>query len=350
MSVNKSIKSKLYRYFKQRLNLKPSTNGFLRGNCPHCGGKFTFGVNIEKHKINCFKDCGITTSPLKLVMQLEELETRAELNEFLNIQQEYESYDSLIFNQDYSIKPKFNNISLPETFTPINMGNGIIADAARHSLTKRGFDITELAIQGVGYCNGGDYMGYIIFPFFEKSKLQFFQGRKFAGAGPKMKNPKEEDYGIGKTQLLYNKDALFIYKKIYLVESITNALTIGERGVGILGKKISNYQLSLILKSPCEEVVIMLDPDAMIEAYQLAMTLVQYKRVKVVVWEPWEDKKGPDVNDMGKKKSLRLAKSFSYENYSYFFKQYRKLKYDQGTKYTYNGEASPGNNLKAMLR
>lgn len=344
MKVNKSIRAKLYKYFKDRLGLKPSTKGFLRGDCPHCGGKFTFGVNLESMRTKCFKNCGVP-SPLNLVMEVEELETWADLRGFLNVQQEYEAYDSVIqgANKPVKLKP----VELPESFTPINLGSGLIANAARRALSKRGFDITELALHGIGYCIRGDYMGYLIFPFYEKGKLVFFQGRRFASAGPKMKNPKEEDFGIGKSQLIYNKDALFIYDKIYVVESITNALTIGERAIALLGKTASSYQISCLIQSPCRRVVLMLDPDAVEEALRLAMILSQYKEVKLVMW----DDPDKDVNDYGKRYVIKREKLFTYNKYQEFFKLAQKIKYDdQGTINTYNRNTIKPVNVRSYLR
>lgn len=331
MRFNRNIKSKLYKYFKYRLDLKPSTKGFIRGNCPYCGSKFTFGVNIERLKVNCFKNCGVPKHPITLLMHLEEFETRNEAYDFLKVQQEYEFYDSIVKREKVLAK---REVELPESYTLINLGDSILSRIARNYLKGRGYNIDKLAMQGVGYCTSGQYEGYIIFPFYEQGKLVFFQGRRFAGNGPKMQNPAEEDFGIGKTQLIFNKDALFIYRRIFIMESITNTLTLGDRGIGLLGKKPSTSQISTIIKSPCEELIILLDPDALPEAIKLAMILCQYKKVKLIYWEG-----NKDVNDLGKKNIMEKIKQFDFLGYSDYFNLSKNLKGNEETGFTtHNGK------------
>lgn len=313
MTYNKSVKAKLYRYFTSRLVLKNSTNDYLRGDCPYCGSKNTFGINIESLKINCFKNCGIPKKPLKLLMVMENLSTYQEARIFLSATEEHQGYERLVAK---AVKHKeYNPIELPQGYTLISMGKSILADAARRSLTKRGFNIKKLAYCGVGYTLEGEYAGYLIFPFYDNSTLKFFQGRIFAGFGPKMKNPPEEVYGIGKSQLIYNRDALYMYRRVYVVESITNALTIGDNATALLGKKASQYQLSQLIKAPCEEIIIILDPDARSEAIWLALQLVYYKKIKLVYWGNLNDT-GPDVNNLGRKETLRRVKATKYTTYA----------------------------------
>lgn len=311
MGYTKAIKGKLYKYFTQRLDLKPSTKGFIRGNCPYCGGKFSFGINIEKSKVKCFRECDHDTSPTRVLMFLEGFKELNEVRNFLAVQKEYDAYESTQY-----IKPKtFEAISLPEEYMLITSGDSLMGRAARNYMIGRGFKLSTLVMLGVGYCVEGDYAGYIIFPFYERGVLKFFQGRKFTGNGPKMQNPPEEKFGIGKTQLIFNQDALYMNNRIRVVESITNALTLGDSAVATLGKKLSPYQIAKLIQSPCEYIDIILDPDAIKEAIMLALTLCNYKKVKLVYW-----KGDKDVNDLGKKKTLKIAKQFGYERYSFYNK------------------------------
>jgi DNA primase len=307
---NNSIKGKLYAYFDGRLRLKRSTKGWNRTNCPDCGGHHTLGINLNQRKIHCFK-CGLKITPIELLMQMERFETLAQAHQFLRIQQEYEYFDSYTNLKPLETKP----VELPESFKLITQGTNAYAKAARHYLKRRGFNINNLALKGVGYCTKGEYAGYIIFPFYRQGKLVYFQGRIYLGAGPKMKNPPEEEFGIGKSNLIYNHDALYMYDKVYLVESITNAETLGDQAVAFQGKKLSEYQISNLIYSPCSKVVILLDDDAWEEAVQLAMRLVHYKRVKVVKMPEKQD-----VNDLGKKATLKLTKVVDYQRYMDLFK------------------------------
>lgn len=321
---NQSIKGKLFKYFEGRLRLKKSTKGWWRSDCPYCGGKFTFGVNLESARVKCFK-CNQDNSPIELLMYLEGFETYMEARKFLNIQQEFEAYERLVKKEERVEKL---DLSLPDSFHILGNGDSFMAKAARNYLKKRGFNISKLSLSGIGYCTDGEYAGYIVFPYYVGGKLVYFQGRRYMGVGPKMKNPNAEIYGIGKTSLIYNMDALYIYKKVYILESITNCQTLGDNAIGLSGKKVSTWQSTQILQSPCEQLVIVLDPDAMDEAYKMAMQMVHYKRVKVVRLP--EEK---DVNDLGRKETLNFVRSSEYLTYNQILKLKNNL--NEGSKYPY---------------
>lgn len=308
--LNKNIKGKFFKYFKAKLKMKPSTKGWNRSNCPFCMGNYCFGVNVRDNKFHCFK-CEQKGSLIEALMTMENLSTINEARKYINLQQEYEEYEDSAVIARYEKKP----VDLPESFRLIINAEGMLGKAAQNYVKKRGFKVRDLAMKGIGYCLAGKYAGYIIFPFYRKTKLVFFQGRKFMGFGPKMQNPGNEDFGTGKTELMYNQDALYLYNRINIVESITNAITLGDNTVAILGKSISDYQLKLLIKSPCEYITILLDDDALDKACILAMQLCNYKRVRLIPMP-----KGKDVNDLGKKATLKLMKEHKVEKYNYFFK------------------------------
>lgn len=302
---NNSFKGKLFKYFKDKLNTKESTKGYQRCNCPYCGGTYSFSIHIERNKNTCFR-CNTHETPVVTLMSLEGFTENVQAFNYLRIQQEYEAYEGVV----HEIFEK-RDVLLPQGFTPINYAKGIMGRAAQNYMVKiRGFKLSELTMSGVGYCLEGEYAGYIIFPFYSQGKLIFFQGRKFAGHGPKMKNPKNEDFGIGKSELIYNQDALFAYKTIDVVESITNALTLGERAVAILGKSISAYQLSTIMGSPAENIHILLDSDAFGQSVNLALHMCQIKRVKLIKM-PEEQ----DVNDLGRQVTRDMIRKTPYQQW-----------------------------------
>src|SRR5690606_20249091 len=120
---------------------------------------------------------------------------------------------------------------LPVGFTLLSLGNSMVSKSARKYMRERGFKIKELSMMGIGYCARGEYKYRIIIPFYEAGRLIYFNARQFIELGSKFKNPAIEDFGIGKNMLMYNVDALAIYNKIYLVESATNAITLGNNAV-----------------------------------------------------------------------------------------------------------------------
>ena len=319
-----SIRGKLFKYFQDRLGLKKSTKGWWRCNCIMCGGHHTFGIHLENNTVHCFK-CPYKGNPIELLMHIQGFETYQEARTFLNVQQEYEPYERLTHQE----KKEVIQLELPESFTLLMHGDSLMGKAARNYMENRKFNIQKLSLHGIGYCTKGEYGGYIVFPYYRKGKLIYFQGRKYMGFGPKMKNPPEELYGIGKTSLIYNEDALFIYNKIYALESITNSLTLGDNTIGLSGKTISPIQTTKIIQSPCDKLIILLDPDAMKEAILIAMQMVHYKKIKIIKLPD-----GKDVNDIGKRATLEFVKAGEYLNYNDLLKLKNQLS-EKGTQFTY---------------
>lgn len=94
----------------------------------------------------------------------------------------------------------------------------------------------------------------------------------------------------------------------------------GERGIASGGKAISRYQINEIIKSPVERVIILFDPDAKDRAIDLALKLVNFKKVKVIFLP-----EGTDCNDLGRKRTLSHVYKVHYQSYQELFKL--KLKY-----------------------
>lgn len=250
-------------------------------------------------------------------MYMQEFQTINQARDFLKIQQEYEEYE----DSGPVVRREKTDVKLPQSFRPIIQKEGILGRAAYRYLTKkRGFSELDLVLNGVGYCLEGPYAGYIIFPCYRKTQLIFFQGRRFIGNGPKMQNPQNEEFGVGKTEVIFNEDALMMYTHVNVVESITNAITLGENTVAIFGKSISDYQLKKIISASCTHITILLDDDAIDKAVELAMKLVHYKRVRLVRMP-----KDKDVNDLGRKRTRKLMRTFGFEKYHYFFKLRQKI-------------------------
>ena len=319
---NKSIKGKLFKYFKERLHTKPSTKGWERCDCFFCGGKYTYGINVGISRTKCFR-CEEHRTPIELLMYMEGFETYHQASQFLKVQQEYTGYT----DTQRVKKTETKTVELPDDFTPINITTSLLGKAAQRYIKKRGFDIDQLAARGVGYCTTGLYGGYIVFPFYVSGKLIFFQGRRFTAMGTKMKNPSEEEFGIGKSKIIYNEDALYIYDEVDLVESITNCLTLDDNSVAILGKSISQYQLSKLIASPCEIVNIILDPDAVDKAIDLGLKIVNYKKgIRLIVLP-----KEKDVNDIGKDATNKIKDSNPLLRYNDLLKLKNKYRKHEGT-------------------
>lgn len=302
--LNKSIKDKLYGYFIKRFGMHDYTRGWLKGGCPSCGKEEKFGVNLYLNKTNCFR-CGYHPSPIGVIMDQEGLETYKEVRDFLNM------YEGATYLEPVIERIENINVILPEGFKNLRLGDSFLAKRARSYIESRGFDPDEKSFQGWGYCTTGKYFGYIIIPFYIGGKLIYFNARKFIGNGPKYMNPDIKEFGIGKSLLIYNIDALSMYSDIFLMEGVFNAGTIGDNAIATGGKKISSYQLSMMLKSQAENFTLLLDPDAVEESSRLALKLHYHKKVRVIILP--ENK---DVNDLGYEATMDIVNKVNWMNYN----------------------------------
>jgi len=326
MILTKDKKGKLYNYFINRMSMYEYRRGWLKGDCPSCG-EHKFGLNISQNRSNCFK-CGYNDKPIDVLMFIESIDNYNDLRLFLD---NLNSVDFIEFkdvseNVTRTSLSQINN-NLPDYFLPIDKGNNRIARVARSYLKRRGFNIENLKKAGWGYCYKGKYMGYIIIPFYSNFRLIYFNARLFITSGPKFNNPPVEEFGIGKSHIIYNSDALDIYDKIYIVESVTNAITIGDNAIAICGKVLSTYQLNLIIKSHCRKVIVILDRDATYWAIKIAFELIDFKKVKLVI--PRDNR---DVNDLGRTNTFKLIHKFKYLNYNELLKLKNKyIQYDKAS-------------------
>lgn len=317
---SKKIEDKMNTYFINKLGMKPYTRGWMKGDCPFCGKENKFGINIFSAKANCFS-CGNHHNPIYVILQLEDLKLRVDAYKVLEGYEETEYLAPIIEKQDVG------KVRLPESFKLLTLGSSQIGIFARKYMEGRGFNINKLSMKGIGYCTDGEYMGCIILPFYQQGELIYFIGRRFIHLfGEKFKNPSlGKEINIGKSMVIYNIDALAIYNRIRIVESVMNAETLGSNTIATDGKKISPYQKAQIIKSPVKNISILLDHDAMVEAYKLAMDLSPYKNIKVV-----ELPDERDVNKIGRKASLELEKNTKYGNHQFFYKKFLAWKEIQG--------------------
>lgn len=315
------ISGKLVAYFKQKLGAFEYKGGWLKSDCPWCGKENKFGINVGLDKTNCFV-CNERVTPFELILKLEGLETKRELYNFLHNLGEVDTFQTKVEKREEK------EVELPEGFKLLNRGDGIVANLARRYMEGRGFNVNQLSMKGIGYCMKGKYQGCIILPFFSKGKLVYLIGRKFLLSTAKFRNPEAEEFGVGKAQVIYNSDALYYYKRIQIVESYINSLTLGDRAVAILGKIISDYQKSAIIRSSVEEIDLILDPDAYLHSLKSAMDFSMYKIVRVIRLP-----EGKDVNDIGKQATKDLIKKVKPQTYHELYKLWlfekNKLEYEQ---------------------
>lgn len=299
------FKAKLKGYFIQRLGAFDYRNGWMKCTCPECGRELKYGINLSLNRTNCFR-CGYNKRPLDVLMEIEHIETYSEAIKFLNNNKDFEGYE---YHEEKIELKEHKQTYLPEGFRLLNQGSSQLAKSARSYIRSRGFDPELLSRKGWGYATKGKYLGYIIIPFLSKGVLTYFNARRYCGSGPRYNNPEVSDTGLGKSFILYNHDALYMYKTIYICEGAINATVIGDKAVASGGKFVSRYQINELIKSPVERIIICLDSDAMDKAVSLASQLIDYKKVKVVQFPD-----GKDAADLGHKKTMKLIYGTRYIN------------------------------------
>jgi hypothetical protein len=153
--------------------------------------------------------------------------------------------------------------------------------ARRYLLTRpRPFDPDELALRyQVGYCTKSQvYLaeGRIIVPVMMNAVMVGWQGRWpddlnwTTGRVPKYYFPPHTP----KRQMLYGFDTARRYKTVVVVESMTDAWSVGTNAVALLGKTLSGPQRDLILRHWAGgHVVVLLDGDAAEDRDRMAAEL-----------------------------------------------------------------------------
>lgn len=159
-NLTNEFKGKLKKYFHVKLGAFTYRHGWDKCKCPYCGRDGKFGINISRNRCNCFR-CGEHPLPIQLVMYLESVDTYAEAIKILN----QAKYDGYIFKEEKVELKSRKDLYLPEGFKLLTVGNSELAKSARNYVTKRGFNVKEVAMSGWGYGTQGKYFGYLIIPF-----------------------------------------------------------------------------------------------------------------------------------------------------------------------------------------
>jgi len=291
MESPENIRGSLVGYIQHVWGFYEYRGAWFKGTCIRCGAEAKAGVNVSTLWYNCFK-CGHSGKVLPMVQEMEGIPSLPELFRFLG------QFSNATYKPPTVEHFPERPVVLPEGFKLLKYGEGRIGKMARKYMEGRGFEVQDLSRRGVGYVGKRKtkYFGYIIFPYYRNRKIIYFQTRRYFGSGPKFKNPTREEFGVGKSQIMYNESVLTTAKELNVVESVMNALTLGGNTVGMNGKKASSWQLTQLIKSKARLINILLDADAWAEALQLASQLVPYKQVRVVHFTDVRD-----VNDLGKK-------------------------------------------------
>jgi len=300
---------KIYSYFDDNHGpLIPSTHGWYTGTCPYCGSQ-KLSVNPEHKTVKCWKGCftsGYVVTFIKNYYGIQYIEASEILDDYT---------EKLRLVPKIGKKERVEASILPEGFKPILGDVTKMGERARNYLRDRGFDLNYMDMLGVGYVDvEGEFFGYLIIPLRRNGDIYYFIGRDFIGNFPRYKNPSVSEYGVGKSELLFNEEALTLHNKIYILEGWADAATIGSEAVATQGTVLSDAQTSIILSSQIEDVIIVPDGFFYKAGLENASKFVGRKRVKILDLDDYSTEDKKDVNSLGLSLILELEQHTPYIN------------------------------------
>lgn len=197
-----------------------------------------------------------------------------------------------------SLKPEKLKVDLPSGFKLLGDTSAYGEWALKYMTQDRGIEFEVLQDAFVGYDDdtSSKFFGCVVFPCLRAGEIVYFSGRNFLNTSKRHVNVKSEEFNIGSAEVIYNSDALYLHKKVYLAEGVVDALTCWPYGIATYKWKISPQQYR-ILASGHADIIIPYDRGFKKEAQNTALSLTKMgKRVKLL---DLSDHCGKDINDWG---------------------------------------------------
>lgn len=251
---------------------QPRKHNRVRGqvsyNCPICDdNKNNLEINYNKLVMKCWKCCdeehglkGTLRSLIKKFGSSLDLKTFDTLS------------DGLFVNKKSSGGTVVASVSLPKEFIPFMNGNmnSFEYKEAFNYMKDRGLDLKTLIKYNIGYCPTGTYKGRILIPSYDSDgDLNYFVARSFVGHKVKYKNPE-----VPKENIIVNEMNINWDSTIFLVEGMFDFIGLGIKNtIPLLGKVLFNKLYSTLLEKAKGNIVILLDPDARKNAYEIYQKL-----------------------------------------------------------------------------
>lgn len=294
--------------------MKLSTNGWYVFDCPFCDRGREKGKGAVKYswqRVKCW-ECGASDTIVDFIGSVEGLKFPAVIELLAG-------YKELTLP---ALKIKTvtsdNALNFPEGYKPINTGSGMFARRARTYLERRKIDLDLAEDLKIGYNDNPDskYFGCLIIPFFNAGVLVYFIARDYITPYPylRYRNPKTEDVGVGKGEILFNEDALYFYPTVAILEGAIDAMTLGTFAISTQGWKLSDIQIGKILEAPVKNLCFIPDLGTdekgftfLAHTYKTALKFVDYKNIYIVDLSPFKHL-GKDVNQIGRENVKTLLK------------------------------------------
>ena len=177
-------------------------------------------------------------------------------------------------------------VRLPEEFEPLELAShsSVYANRVRKYLYARGLTDIDFVRYGIGYCMKGKYADRVIIPSYdENNALNYFVARSLnSGTYLKYVNP-----DIDKSNCIIFENLINWGEPVILCEGVFDAMAIRGNAVPLLGQNISPALMKKIITSPCPDIYMTLDQDAVKRALKHCETFLSMGK-RVFFIEPSE--------------------------------------------------------------
>ena len=177
-------------------------------------------------------------------------------------------------------------VRLPEEFEPLELAShsSVYANRVRKYLYARGLTDIDFVRYGIGYCMKGKYADRVIIPSYdENNALNYFVARSLnSGTYLKYVNP-----DIDKSNCIIFENLINWGEPVILCEGVFDAMAIRRNAVPLLGQNISPALMKKIITSPCPDIYMTLDRDAVKRALNHCETFLSMGK-RVFFIEPSE--------------------------------------------------------------
>lgn len=195
------------------------------------------------------------------------------------------------------IAEEANIVKLPKEFKSLVGDKTIEARHARTYLKKRGLTDEDIIKYNIGYINSGRYSDSVIVPSYDSSyKLNYFISRKIVESSRKYDSP-----SCDKNALIGLESNINWKTPIILCEGIFDAIAVKRNAIPLFGKTISKALMKKLVESEVKTIYLALDQDAIKDALDHAMTLLNYGKSVYLV-----EMDGKDPSELGFEKFTKL--------------------------------------------
>jgi len=236
--------------------------GWIGMECPFCNDPSThFGVNVEDKFFSCWV-CGVQGRMPKLVQKIDGVN-------YAKVYDTIEEFSTApIRRKKVARRRKTENILPPEAEVILRGREPLLV---RRYFEKRSFPLSLCQERGLLFSEFGEYMLSLIIPVELDHEVVTFQSLDLTGLRDvKYRSCPAEKSARSVKESVYNIDVAKGQKQIIVMEGVTDVWRVGDCGVGIFGKVVTEAQLLILLEvvGPDKMIKVLLDADAKKESWR----------------------------------------------------------------------------------